>query len=55
MRLLSGRIAELVGASPRRELLLMCDRRVSHEDVMKFADIARRAGVSMVQVAERDE
>ena len=55
VRLLTGRLAELVGAASRRELLLMCDRRVSHGEVMKFTDIARRAGVAMVQVAERDE
>lgn len=55
VRLLTSRISELAGSSARRELLLMCDRRVSHGDVMKFADIARRAGVAMVQVAERDE
>lgn len=55
VRLLTGRLSDLVGASPRRELLLMCDRRVSHGEVMKFTDIARRAGVAMVQVAEREE
>jgi len=55
VRLLTARLSELVGPSPRRELLLMCDRRVSHGDVMKFTDVARRAGVAMVQVAERNE
>ena len=55
VRLLTAQIAEVLGSSSRRELLLMCDRRVSHGDVMKFTDVARRAGVAMVQVAERDE
>ena len=55
VRQLSARIAETAGSAKRNELLLMCDRRVSHGDVMKFTDIARRAGVAMVQVAERGE
>ena len=55
VHILAERLSELVGMSSRRELLLMCDRRVSHGDVMKFTDIARKAGVAMVQVAERDE
>ena len=55
VRLLQARMSELAGASQRKELLLMCDRRVPHGDVMKFTDIARSAGVAMVQVAERDE
>lgn len=55
VRLLETRMAELTAAASRKELLLMCDRRVSHGEVMKFTDIARRAGVAMVQVAERGE
>ena len=55
VQLLSGRLSELVGPSGRKSLLLMCDRRVSHGDVMKFTDIARSAGIGMVQVAERSE
>lgn len=55
VRQLQSRMAELAAAAARKELLLMCDRRVSHGEVMKFTDIARRAGVAMVQVAERGE
>ncbi len=55
VRMLQARMAELAAAAPRKELLLMCDRRVSHGEVMKFTDIARHAGIAMVQVAERGE
>lgn len=44
------RIYNRVALEPRREILLLADRRIPHGDVMTVVNLAREAGVSRVNV-----
>ena len=46
-------LAERLGRTANRTMLVLADRRVSGGELMKFATIARRGGVSKVLFAER--
>ena len=51
---LAARITECMAHdSSDGTLLLLCDRRVTHGEVMRFTALAGKAGVRMVQVAEK--
>ena len=53
------RLAESIRRSaafePRREILVLADRRIPHGDVMTVVNLARDAGVSRVNVATKPE
>ena len=46
-------LAERLGRTANRTMLVLADRRVSGGELMKFATIARKGGVSKVLFAER--
>ncbi len=52
---LAGRIRSRVALEPRRELLLLADRRIPHGDVMTVVNLAREVGVSRVNVATKPD
>lgn len=52
---LAARIHERVALEPRREVLLLADRRIPHGDVMTVVNLARDAGVSRVNVAAKPD
>ena len=52
---LAVRIRERVALEPRREILLLADRRIPHGDVMTVVNLAREAGVSRVNVATKPD
>lgn len=52
---LAERISQRAALEPRREILLLADRRIPHGDVMSVVNLAREAGVSRVNVAVKPE
>jgi len=50
---LGEHLATRVGKSANRTMLVLADRRVAGGELMKFAAVARRSGVSKVLFAER--
>ena len=48
---LTDRIHARVALEPRREILLLADRRIPHGDVMAVVNLAREAGVGRVNVS----
>ena len=53
--LLAARIRSRVSLEPRREILLLADRRIPHGDVMTVVNLAREAGVNRVNVSTKPE
>ena len=49
------RVRGRVALEPRREILLLADRRVPLGDVMTVVNLARDAGVNRVNVATKPE
>ena len=49
------RISNRVALEPRREILLLADRRIPHGDVMTVVNLARDAGVSRVNVTVKPD
>jgi biopolymer transport protein ExbD len=52
---LAARIHNRVALEPRREFLLLADRRIPHGDVMTVVNLAREAGVSRVNVSTKPD
>ena len=52
---LAERIRDRLAREPRREILLLADRRIPHGDVMTVVNLAREAGVNRVNVATKPE
>jgi len=52
---LAARIRNRVALEPRREILLLADRRIPHGDVMTVVNLAREAGVSRVNVSTKPD
>lgn len=52
---LAERIRTRVEHEPRREILLLADRRIPHGDVMTLVNLARDAGVSRVNVSTKPD
>ena len=52
---LALRIRNRVALEPRREILLLTDRRIPHGDVMTVVNLAREAGVSRVNVSTKPD
>jgi biopolymer transport protein ExbD len=52
---LAGRIRARAALEPRREILLLADRRIPHGDVMAVVNLAREAGISRVNVSTKPE
>ena len=52
---LAMRIRARVALEPRREILLLADRRIPHGDVMTVVNLAREAGVSRVNVSTKPD
>ena len=52
---LAERIRARVEHEPRREILLLADRRIPHGDVMALVNLARDAGVSRVNVSTKPD
>jgi len=52
---LSDRLGERSGIERYQEMLLLADKSVPHGDVMKFVNMARKAGVRHVTVAQKPE
>lgn len=52
---LAARIRDRVALEPRREILLLADRRIPHGDVMTVVNLAREAGVSRVNVSTKPD
>ena len=52
---LAERISQRVALEPRREILLLADRRIPHGDIMTVVNLARDAGVSRVNVSVKPE
>ncbi|MFZ4394126.1 MAG: ExbD/TolR family protein [Kiritimatiellia bacterium] len=52
---LAVRLHERVALEPRREILLLADRRIPHGDVLTVVNLAREAGVSRVNVATKPD
>jgi biopolymer transport protein ExbD len=52
---LAMRIRNCVALEPRREILLLADRRIPHGDVMTVVNLARAAGVSRVNVSTKPD
>ncbi|MBR2982757.1 MAG: biopolymer transporter ExbD [Kiritimatiellae bacterium] len=50
---LGAHLAERVGKTENRTLLVLADRRTAGGDLMKFAAVARRSGVRKVLFAEK--
>jgi len=48
---LTERLHARVALEPRREILLLADRRIPHGDVMRVVNLAREAGVGRVNVS----
>lgn len=55
MAMLSERLKDRMALGRSRELLLLADKRVPHGDVLRFVNIAREAGMTRVNVAEKPE
>ena len=55
MAMLSERLKDRMVARRGRELLLLADKRVPHGDVVRFVNLAREAGMTRVNVAEKPE
>lgn len=51
---LASRLEQRASAAAKREILLLADRRVPGGEVMRFVGLARGAGISRVQVAEKN-
>ena len=52
---LADRVSESIGPGRHQEVLLLADRRVPHGDVMSFVNMARAAGATRINVAEKPE
>ena len=52
---LAERISQRAALEPRREILLLADRRIPHGDVIAVVNLAREAGVSRVNVSIKPE
>lgn len=52
---LAERVRDRLAREPRREILLLADRRIPHGDVMCVVNLARDAGVSRVNVSVKPE
>lgn len=52
---LAVRLRDRVALEPRREILLLADRRIPHGDVMTVVNLAREAGVGRVNVSTKPE
>lgn len=52
---LAERIRTRVEHEPRREILLLADRRIPHGDVMTLVNLARDAGVIRVNVSTKPD
>jgi biopolymer transport protein ExbD len=52
---LAQRIRDRVALEPRREILLLADRRIPHGDVMTVVNLAREAGVGRVNVSTKPD
>ena len=50
---LAGRISESLDLGRHHDVLLLADARVPHGDVMRFVNVARKAGAKRVNVAEK--
>ena len=55
MAMLSERLKDRMAAWRGGELLLLADKRVPHGDVIRFVNLAREAGMTRVNVAEKPE
>lgn len=53
-RSLSEHLADRLGRTANKTLLLMADGRVPGGELMRFSDIARKGGVSKLLFAEKD-
>ena len=52
---LADRISESISIGRHQEMLLLADKRVPHGDVMSFVNMARQAGATRINVAEKPE
>lgn len=52
---LTEHLADSVGKMQRRTMLALADRRISTGDLMRFAALARKSGVSKVLFAEKKQ
>ena len=53
--LLTSRITDTAALGRTQEMILLADKNVPHGDVMRFVNLARQAGITRINVAQKPE